>query len=558
MSIKTEEEVKKWRSRIETAVKGNQPRLDDQKKAVAAYELNKPSKDGIITTDEDTEGRKKNPIIYDTFSLLIPSLLARLPEIRVDAMTAEGMEQGPIIEKVVKQLAKEIFLYEEILRTVKNAVIEGEGFVKIGYAPIMEKVEGEWVLYEDRVFVENIPNKDIILDTEARSFEACKFIGYKLTLSKAEVKARWPDANTEKMCSYTLGGEKAEDIGENKDNKRYLIFEIWSKSENMYFVMADGYTDSFLEKKPWPYDLKDYPFEMMVFDEEVGTFRGFNEINIHEGSVDDINFMEELQRESAEQAPGITLAQNGGVTDDEAKAITSPESGKRLVFVNNIEAFNSLRFEGVSAETFKLRDDKVRQIRETTHTSDQRRQGKGKSGTTATEAAIAQQHSGVLTGFKSSQVERFIERVIEKLMAIVSEFFDEPRTIKIENKFTGEVSFSEWQGTNIAQFDYKVSVGSAAAQNTTIEISQTQQSLALIERMSMAGIIPNPRPGARYLTRKMLSLQRLDPAIVDQMFQEPQVPYLNQQGNQGSGESGLRDISSLQKGLPDVGKTFIP
>ena len=120
--------------------------------------------------------------------------------------------------------------------------------------------------------------------------------------------------------------------------------------------------------------------------------------------------------------------------------------------------------------------------------------------------------------------ERMIEIMTSKIIALIKEYYDQPQLIKIDGKFGSPPMWIEWTGSDIGEYTFKVRVGSALHQNSAIKMQQKMQYLQLVMQFAQSGIIPNPQVIIQSLLTEIGDLQGINPEVIDQAFEQQQIP----------------------------------
>lgn len=546
------EKFETWKSRIEWSKKRVEALKEEWKRAVMLFESAKNGQDTI-----------KVPFLFSVFSTQLPALFSSLPKIKATAKLPSDLDSADLIERIIEDIADRTHLYDEVFETVYSSLLLGIGFVKVGYSSKVEEVEKteeevvrdffakhphgteeefkkfiktrknltEEVITDEGVFVDYVKANDILLDPEAEKLESCRFIAHRVLLTKDEFRERFLNKEIDEASvkRIPISSEEEKALGDyvnDADAERYELFEIWDKPNRRYMVIAEGY-EGFLEDKPWPYDLTDYPFEALVLSPKLGSIYGINEILMHETASKVIDDMTSRQEDNAQRVKSILAYEKGAIDDDQLEKLTSPGENKAIE-VNDLARILLIQTPPIPQETYAVKDDMKRQIEETTHISAQVRQTSTLGAQTATEIQAITQAGNVLTYFKIRRIEQFIENVVRKLVALVKQYYDQPKLVRIDDRFGLHPFFVRWIGKDIGEYTFSVRAGSVAYQDSNIRLQQAMQFLGQV--MQLRNFLPNPQPLVEELLLRIGNAQGINPETVKQTFKNA---LSNQQMTEG-------------------------
>jgi len=536
-SEKKSKDLGKWQQRISISKKRVEKLKKDWRRAIKLYEMHKENPNDV-----------KVPFLFSTFSAQLPALFAVLPKIAALAKTPGDMSNAFVIEQAVMDIAEKAHLYDEVLESVYSSLLLGIGFVKVGYFANTQKTEktddelfsefcdqcpegkhgdfekfkkgaiSEEIITDDGVFVDYVKASDIFLDPEATKFESCKFIVHRILLSKNEFKSRFGAINIDKtnIKRASMSDDDKKEFGEylqGADSERYEVFEVWDKPNRRYLVIANGH-DDFLVDEPWPFEMSDYPFEAIVLSPKLNSIYGINEILMHETPSKVIDDMTARQEDNAQRVKAILAYEKGAVDDDQLEKLESPGENK-VIEVNDVSRIMLMQTPSIPQETYAVKEDMKQQIAETSFISASVNQ----TAQTATEIQALSQAGNVLTYFKMRRIERFIENIVRKLISLVKQYYDQPKLVRTDDKFSAQPYFRNWTGTDIGEYTFTVRAGSVAYQDTNIRLQQAMQFLGQI--MQLQNVLPNPKPLIEELLQRIGDSQGINPQKIRQAFEAP-------------------------------------
>jgi hypothetical protein len=122
------------------------------------------------------------------------------------------------------------------------------------------------------------------------------------------------------------------------------------------------------------------------------------------------------------------------------------------------------------------------------------RGGVGRKGTTATEVAVASQSSSNRASNRLGITERFIEGVGRQILAIIRQYWDEPRYMRISGP-TGEDEFVSFSNADITgMYDVRIEAGSTVGKDPGTE-QQAFMGLLQTIQATVGSLVPLVQSG---------------------------------------------------------------
>ena len=591
------DELKKWKNRISWAINDSEARREREKRAVELYEAQKDDR-----VREDGTTMPTVPIIYSIFATMLPALFSSMPKVKASPRTPEDINKSELVESILKDIFERTNIYQEIQHVVLSAIIKGTGFIKMGFKAETEetpKAEDEiFKLFEKQfpegldedfekfkeekvnlideiitnegVWVKYVTNNKIYLDPEAKDLESCNFVIHKLLYTKEEFKRQFGNVQLDKTHIEKVSIEddekktskhKNSSFLKSEDSNRFKLYEIWSKQDRKRMVIAEGH-DKFLESSDWPHQLADYPFEVLAPAPKPDSVYGMEVLLMLEDAARINNEMVDKQEDNAQRATSGTFMEPKAMSEDQQERYENP-GAKKLVEVDDINRIKDFITPPVPQETYQVSGEMRRIMEETAHVSAQTRQTSEKGKQTATEIDATVQAGDVLTFFKIREIERFIERITKKVMALVKEWYTQPQLVKIEGSFGQPPVWQEWTGGDIGEFVFTVKAGSAAHQDTAVKLQQKMQYLGQV--VNLIQFFPNPQPLIQTLLTEIGDLQDINSEAIAQAFQAPQQQVSQASGLPaalvgagGAGNPSVPNVPTPEQTAPAVNAPRIP
>lgn len=500
--------------------------------------------------EKEKESDTMMPTIYEALQTILPTLFSKLPKVIVTPENTRDIPKANFLERELVKTADENDLYNEMLSLILAGTICGEGWLKWGYSAEFgqEPKSKEEVLNGFfNLFGENGGNEDlkkfvneekntikefiekegawikyaspfsIFPDPEGRKVSDCRWIIHKELFSLDEFKDKWGEDIdiAEGSEEVVLGGKenKLDDFMVSDDAKRVVVYEVWCKTTNTVYVMADGH-DSFLDEYDWPYN--DYPFGMYVPSQKMDSLHGLAEIWVIRDSYTLVNEWTGEKRKTIKKAKGKMVYTKGSLDEDQAKNIADPD--KDLVEVTDPSQLQNMQTPSVPGDIYngiKTEEDKVQRA---LRVSEARLGGPPPKKTTATAVNAAEQASNVQTLFKVQKIEQLLIRVIKSILDIMEEY--SPR----------------WPG---GKYNPSVKVGSSAYQDEALRLQQKMQFLGQVMQLYASPVgqtlMPNVVPLLQELLLDIGDLNGINPQSITKTFASPPIPPGAVQGMQQAG-----------------------
>lgn len=508
--------VRKWMGRIK--------KREDARKRVSEryhWKLNVDRFKGKWDISEESVDVDIPPLnlIFGYVKTEIPSLYQRDPKIKVNPRNARSIPRAKLHELVLNNLWRVKNMKKESKKTIWDALLCSDGWVKVGYTGSFGTVEDgngntvETIESED-FFAYRTPYDCVLFDSMAVDPpHDCSWMAFKVYRPLSEVKKNKDYANTESLSAVSL----EEDAKRRTDKESYdsdvemaCLYEVWDKTNKEKFVLGVGVQNGPLERGKWPYTkLKGFPVSRL----------GFNPVNDEPYSVPDV-FMGERQVLEKIKLRAIELeavkcqtrqfVAKKGVFDEDTKNSYKNSSAGQILEINGNPTSDiaPMPYANVQFDIWPLEDRIDNDLVNIWGQTASERGGAEKSSTRAVaEIKLRQAGSVNRRSEKVDMVEDFVEDVASKLMALVAEFADTPQYVRMSGKPTDEVTsilkarpsagqpgavtqdagFTFTKEDIDGEFDYQVVSGSVAPLDQ--QRKQEIQSL-LLEQGPKLGFLP--------------------------------------------------------------------
>lgn len=451
-------------------------------------------------------------ICFSTVNVIVPSVSVNYPKITVNATKPEQAAEAIIAEAVVNYWWRHQNIKEELKAAVKDMVIFGHGWVKVGYRYVEEEIypEGEddsdgnsehpvtpqTVVLEDAPFAERVSCYDMFVDPDATSIKDMRWIAQRVRRPLSEVRSdkRYNKAARESVSAMAVS-RYADDPSvrkiRDKDEGYAEIWEFYDIKGRTMSVFAEG-GDGFLVKPmPMPYSFG-HPFVMLRDYDVPDQFYPLGELEAIEPLQKELNetrtqmmnhrkrFARKwLYKESAFDQLGRTALESDEdnvmvpvVGDDALGNVIAPMPA----VINPPDFYNQSNV--ITADI-----DRVSGV------SEFMRGGVSEIRRTATESALLQDAANARTADKLATVERAMAEVGRRLLKLAQQFMTGEQVARITSK-NGDPVWIKYDRDYLAgDFDFEVVGGSTQPVN---ESFRRQTALQIVDAMSpfaAAGVV---------------------------------------------------------------------
>lgn len=572
------EAVAKWMRRIAWSKEYRKPFSQSWKKSLELYNMHFGEK---FSDDEDSF---EIPFAFMHHSVKVPTIYTRMPKLIVKSTTKEDISTEDLIENVIADIFKKSGFEDELLSVSLNGVVTGTAIVKIGYKIVTDNVEvdenipfdedihvvdkdgvlTEEIVTEHGIWVDMIDNNDFFFDPEAEKLESCRWVAHRITMTEERYKEAFPGKEIFEDSIEIEDGVKGkreygnnihmQEYSDSGDARRPVVYEIWDKEHSKYFIVAKG-SDKFLKKADWIYDkLKKYPFEILTFDECLGSLYGLNKIYMQRDIIREKSLIKKRKVLNAKQCKATTLITTGTLAgDDETDAFVQAVD-KGVLTVNQDGGIENIATPSLPAEAFIIDQELEKLMGDTSGTTPEIRQQESNNRETATQVETRNQNANIQRSANSSKFERFVERIAEKIIPILQEFYIRPEQVNVNKDANGVRQFVKWTGQDIGEYTFEAKVGSAAWQDIGLRTQQLNTMLQIVNGMIQSGAIPNPKPLLQKMLTRQFAMLDLPVEDIEEAFTRPELPIIPPgQGGVTAPDSQAQNAPSAQANSQGAG-----
>ena len=462
-----------------------------------------------FATDED---RLLVNIAFSTVNVINPSVSVNYPKIAVNARKPSDAPRAVITEAVVNYWWKHYKVKPEFRRAVKDFLIVGHAWLKVGYRYVEEEqipeaddastvdednlITPNIIVREDRPFVERVSAFDIFVDPDATSEQDMRWIAQRIRRPLKEIKA---DKRYNQSARSQVSATSTSAYYDEPDRKRTWdeshqyadVWEFYDLKTGKMSVFAEG-GDQFLVKPtlmPYAfghpfvmirnYDVPDYFYPLGDLEAIEPLQRELNETRTQMMNHRKRFSRKYLYRESAFDADGRSALESD--FDNVMVPVASDEN------INNVVApFPAV----ITPPEFYNQSQMIQaDVEQISGVTEYQRGGLPEIRRTATEAAIMQDAANARAADKLATIEAVIANVAQRLVALAQQYMTGEQVARIVGR-DGEPMWVTFDRDYIAgEFDFEVEAGSTAPVNESFRRQMALQMVDAMAPFAGAGIV---------------------------------------------------------------------
>ena len=546
-------------------------------------------------------------LAFSTINVIAPSVSVNHPKIVVSATEQDNADRAAFVEAVVNFLWRHHDFRKPFSRAVKDFLINGHGWLKVGWKFVeqertVSEVEREEmvdeaileaetfamenaalagglptdeeiivnvpntmsVVVEDQPFVERVSPFDIYIDPEATCMEDAQWICQRIVrpLEEAKKDKRYKAAARRRLTADCIlypmfqNRERQEQEEFLSEEDRVAIYEYYDIASNTMAVFSQSGEEFLVDPIPMPYAYGQ-PF-VMLRNYDVPDFFY---------PMGDLESIESLQLELDKTRTQLINARiryarkylyhERSFGPEGREALESDQDGRLVPVVDENKPLQEVVVPmpqtPLSPEVYNTSAIIEEDINTVSGVSEYARGQMPEIRRTATEASIIADAGNARAADKLAIVEISIGQIARRVIQLMQQFMTGEQMARIAGKGGEDLFFTYTREDIIGEFDFTVEGGSTQPVNDTI---RKQQAVSLLNAMApLVGTVIDPTALAKHVLTMGFDIKDPDKFIMQQQpmpmgGQEPQQE--GQPANAGMGAS-----QAMMEGLvPQQGGAF--
>ena len=509
----------------------------------------------VLPTVQTKEDRVVVNVAFGTINVIYPSVSVNYPKITVMPNDPLDEDRAVLTEAITNYNWKHFNFQDEFRLAVKDYLLMGHGWVKVGYSYKEQEVgysdserdelyadsvaeaddfaaqnpdmagdvaddheigqalpQSKVVIAEDQPFVERVSPYDIYVDPEATTLNDARWICQKIVRPLTEVRK---DPRYKQSVRLSVQSDMHADQYREEQRRRFLrgnndpedqrvtIYEWYDIKANTFSVCAEGSEQFLVDPQPCPFPFG-HPFVMLRNYDVPDFFYPMGDLEAIEPLVDELNKTRSIAIQVRQKFARKTLARAGAFDAAGRQALAS-NVDNTVVFVadegadlNQVVA--AMPQIPVPPELFEHSDTIEKDIGDVSGISEYQRGQVPETRRTATEASIIQDNVSARSAEKLAQIEKAIARVARRVVQLQQEFMQATQVARVVGPdqaiFWIPYSHEDIQG----EFDFEVEAGSTQPMNETV---RRQTATALMEAMApFIGTVIDPAMLAQHVLKE--------------------------------------------------------
>ena len=481
-------------------------------------------------------------IAFSTVNVIAPSVSVNYPKITVQANNPQDRNRAVFAEAVINYLWKHHDFRTPYRRAVKDFLIFGHGWVKVGgkfveqeqtvsenereillkqaiseaenfvleqpelslELPSNEEIEANLPetimrIVEDQPFVERISPFDIYVDPEATCMEDAKWIAQRIIrpLEMAKKDKRYKPSARKRLSSSTdpdlySNNSTIRDKTEFVD-EQVVVWEFYDIAENTISIFADHSDEYLVDPVAMPYAYGQ-PFVMLRNYDIPDHFYPMGDLEAMEGLQLELDKTRSQLMNDRKRYARKYLYHERSFGPEGREALESEEDGRLVPVVDENKPLNEVVVPmpqiPLSPEIYNYSQIIEEDINTVTGLSEYARGAMPEIRRTATEASIVADAQNARSSDKLAIVELGITYIARRVLQLMQQFMTEDQIARI-NLRGGETAWIPYGREEIlGEYDFSVQAGSTQPMNETI---RKQQAISLMNAVApLVGAVIDP------------------------------------------------------------------
>lgn len=493
-------------------------------------------------------------LAFSTINVIAPSIAVNYPKIAVNAVNPQNAANAVIAEAVVNYWWRHRNFKDHFRRAVKDFLIVGHGWLKVGYRYVEEERVGDdedisdpnvednvvsttTIVLRDEPFVERISPFDIFVDPDATNMADVKWICHRVRRPVNDVKTdkRYAPSVRQDVGAITYAKYSDDPSSkkiQDKDEGYSDIYEFYDLRNNTVSVFCDSGDGFLIKPKQLPYAFG-HPFVMLRNYDVPDSFYPIGELEAIEPLQRELNETRSQMMNHRKRFARKYLYRETNFDSNGRAALESDDDNVMVPVQGDVPLgdvvapFPAL----INPPEFYNQSDLIRtDIEMVSGVTEFMRGGVSEIRRTATEAALIQDAQNARTADKLAVIEQSVAELGRRILMLAQQYMGGEQVARITAR-DGEPMWVTFDRDYLeGDFDFEVAAGSTQPTN---EAYRRQSALQMVDAMApfvSAGVVDVAKLGAYVLqygfnvkNPEMFMTQPEQPQA-EMMPPQPQVP----------------------------------
>lgn len=482
-------------------------------------------------------------MVFSTVNVIAPSIAVNYPKITVNAVNPENAPNAVITEAVVNYWWRYKDIATEFRRAVKDFVVVGHGWVKVGYRFVEEEVVGtdvdpsdpleggesssQTIILEDSPFAERVSPFDVFVDPDATSMRDARWIAQRVRrpLKDVQTDKRYSKAARDEVKTMAVS-RYADDPSRKKIHDKSVgyaeIWEFYDIANRSMSVFAEGGDKFLISPMRMPYSFGQ-PFVMIRNYDVPDCFYPIGDLEQIEPMQHELNETRTQMMNHRKRFARKWLYKEAAFDQMGRSALQSQDDNVMVPVITD-EPLSNVIYPMpavINPPEFYTQSELITtDINQISGVTEIQRGGSPEIRRTATEVNLIQDAGNARTADKLAIVEKSISEVGRRMVALARQFMTGEQVARIIGK-DGEPAWVTFDRDYLeGDFDFEVVAGSTQPQN---ESFRRQMALQLVDAMApfaSAGIV-NMKELAAYVLQSGFGVKNPEQFMA---AEQPQMP----------------------------------
>lgn len=378
----------------------------------------------------------------------IPALCLRDPHIKVNPKNEASIGAAKLMEKAINYIWRHQRIKRENVKNITDALLVGHTWFKAGYSGnfgVAEDSNGnryEFIEKED-FFGYRVPWDCVYFNPDSLDPPYdCTWIAHEIWATKENVEKN-PLYNKAAVLKLQYSAKKQQNTGTKGtvDYSSYspsdeanlcCLYEIWDKESGTKFTVSPGVGEYLEEPKPWPYDLRGFPFSCLVFNPSTAYPYGIPDVYTFRPQILELIKVYAMMLDHLKRFNRQLVVKGTPLNGDQMEQLMRGTTGAVL---NNVAAdtvIEAVTYPTIQQDVYAIERLLKEMIINISGQSAAER-GASQVTTTRTKTELEMMKEGNIgrRSRKTDLVEDFIEDIAGNLISLLQQFADIPYYVRL-------------------------------------------------------------------------------------------------------------------------------